>query len=166
MTMLPLINYSTCDWRPWCLFDFQILNKCKCIGTRKVNIWLASCLSQCNSFLVFDIALIRWTLLQSKRTAFVGQNLKAKQIVFAGWRKYVTVLFSAQNCLQILIHSLALTFATTRWIDNNINEYNCVAYSLCPAKTVRLAFKFCPTKTVRLDCNKVHLIKSISNTKK
>ena len=41
-------------------------------------------------FLIFDIALIRWILLQSKPTIFIGQNLKAKQTVFAGRREWVT----------------------------------------------------------------------------
>jgi len=44
--------------------------------------------------LVFDIDLIRWTLLQFKRTVFVGQNLKAKRTVFAGQREYATQLYS------------------------------------------------------------------------
>jgi hypothetical protein len=39
-------------------------------------------------------------------------------------------------------------------------------YSLHPTKTVRLAFKFYLTKSVILDYSKVHLIKTISNTKK
>jgi len=34
--------------------------------------------SRCNSFLIFDITLTRETLLQSKQTVLVGQNLKAK----------------------------------------------------------------------------------------
>jgi len=74
-----------------------------------LNIWLAPCPSQCNYFLVFDIALIRWTLLQSKRTVFVGQNLKAKQIVFAGRREYVWFMFFQAMYEGILVD---LPFAT------------------------------------------------------
>ena len=39
-------------------------------------------------FLVFDIALIRRTLLQSTQIIFVGQNLKDKRTVFMGRREY------------------------------------------------------------------------------
>ena len=41
-----------------------------------------------------------------------------------------------------------------------------ISYSRRLAKTVPLVFKFCTTKTVRLDCSKIHLIKTTSNTKK
>ena len=33
-------------------------------------------------------------------------------------------------------------------------------------KTVRLVFKFYHTKNIHLDCSKVHIIKTISDTKK
>ena len=49
-----------------------------------LNISLALCPSQCNHFLVFDIALIRWIFLQYKQTVFMRQNLMSKRTVFAG----------------------------------------------------------------------------------
>ena len=132
-----------------------------------LNIWLALCPSQCNYFLVFDIDLIRWTLLQSKRTVFVGQNLKAKRSLCGTEGVCNTIIFIYYYYqfilwLQKLMQENESIFASSfgHWIQET------VTYFLHPAKTVCLAFKFCPTKAVRLDCSKVHLIKAISNTKK
>ena len=47
-------------------------------------------------------------------------------------------------------------------------ESKCSASLAAPRQAflVRLVFEFCPTKAVLLDCSKIHLIKTISDTKK
>ena len=62
MTMLPLINYNSYDWRPRCLFDYLDPNNTNALEPENniyLSIWLAPYSSLCNYFLVFDIALIR-----------------------------------------------------------------------------------------------------------
>ena len=79
---------------------------------------------------------------------------------YSTWLLWLTWLISSGD---LLASAYEFSEEAIYWLDLSGQPRN---YFLHPKISLVFAFKFCPTKSIILACNEIHLIKTISSTKK